>query len=181
MEHFLGHVCTPEWHLQHDAGKQFAETRDGLRQRYPEHAALIDTFGDRHSEMMAGAIEGTVVLLERLAAANVPLFAITNFPAQMYPVAQQRFPFLRSFRDVAVSGYERLVKPDPALFHILLRRNDIAPSRAVFIDDTLRNVEAANALGLHGIHFTSPEALERELRALGLLTEQGQAPSGGCA
>ena len=80
-----------------------------------------------------------------------------------------------------MSGYERLVKPDPALFHILLRRNDIAPSRAVFIDDTLRNVEAANALGLHGIHFTSPEALERELRALGLLTEQGQAPSGGCA
>ena len=118
---------------------------------------------------------------ERLAAANVPLFAITNFPAQMYPVARQRFPFLRLFRDVAVSGYERLVKPDPALFHILLRRNDIAPSRAVFIDDTLRNVEAANALDLHGIHFTSPEALERELRALGLLTEQGQAPSSGCA
>ncbi len=181
MEHFLGHVCTPEWHLQHDAGKQFAETRDELRQRYPEHAALIDAFGDRHSEMMAGAIEGSVVLLERLAAANVPLFAITNFPAQMYPVARQRFPFLRLFRDVAVSGYERLVKPDPALFHILLRRNDIASSRAVFIDDTLRNVEAANALDLHGIHFTSPEALERELRALGLVTEQGQAPSRGCA
>jgi len=78
MEHFLGHVCTPEWHLQHDAGKQFAETRDELRQRYPEHAALIDAFGDRHSEMMAGAIEGSVVLLERLAAANVPLFAITG-------------------------------------------------------------------------------------------------------
>ena len=179
MEHFLGHVCTPEWHLQHDAGKQFAETRDELRQRYPEHAALIDAFGDRHDEMMAGAVEGTVVLLERLAAANVPLFAITNFPAQMYPVARQRFPFLRLFRDVAVSGYERLVKPDPALFHILLRRNDIASSRAVFIDDTLRNVEAANALDLHGIHFTSPEALERELRALGLVTEQGQARSGG--
>ena len=127
MEQFLGTVCTPDWHRQHDAGKQFAETRDELTQRYPQHAALIDAFGERHSEMMEGAIDGTVALLERLAAANVPLFAITNFPAQMYLVAQQRFPFLGLFRDVAVSGYERVVKPDPALFHILLRRNDIAP------------------------------------------------------
>lgn len=169
MEHFLATVCTPEWHLQHDAGKQFAETRDALKQKHPEHAALIDAFGDRHDEMMPHAMDGTVALLERLAAANVPLYAITNFPAQMFPVAQQRYPFLALFRDVAVSGYERLVKPDPALFRILLRRNNMAPSRAVFIDDVLRNVEAANALGIHGIQFTSAEALERELRALGIL------------
>ncbi len=168
MEHFLRHVCTPEWHLQHDAGKPFAETRDELKQRYPEHAALIDAFGDRHDEMFPGAITGTVALLERLAAAGVPLYAITNFPAQTYPVAQQRFAFLNLFRDVAVSGYERLVKPDPELFRILLRRNNIAPSQAVFIDDSLRNVEAANALGLQGVHFTSPETLERELRSLGI-------------
>ena len=169
MEHFLSHVCTPQWHLQHDAGKQFAETRDELKRDYPQHAALIDAFGDRHGEMFPDAITGTVALLERLAAANVPLYAITNFPAQTYPIAQQRFPFLRLFRDVAVSGYERLLKPDPGLFRILLRRNNIEASQAVFIDDSLRNVEAANALGLHGIHFISPEALERELRSLGLL------------
>ena len=169
MEQFLGTVCTPEWHLQHDAGKQFSETRDDLKRQHPEHAALIDAFGDRHGEMMAGAIAGTVMVLERLAAANVPLYAITNFPAQMYPVAQQRFPFLGLFRDVAVSGYERVVKPHPELFHILLRRNNIAPSQAVFIDDSPANIAAANALGLHSIHFTAPEALKRNLHALGLL------------
>ncbi len=168
MEHFLKHVCTPEWHLQHDAGVPFTETRDALKHRYPEHTALIDAFGDRHDEMFPAAIDGTVALLERLAAAHVPLYAITNFPAQMYPIAQRRFPFMTLFKDVAVSGYERLVKPDPALFGILLRRNNIAPSQAVFIDDTMRNVVAANALGLHGIHFTAPDALERELRSLGI-------------
>ena len=168
MEHFLATVCTPEWHLQHDAGKRFEETRGTLKQRYPEHAALIDAFGDRHDEMFAGPIAGTVALLERLAAANVPLFAITNFPSQTYPVARRRFAFLSLFRDVAVSGDERVLKPDPALFRILLRRNDIAPSQAVFIDDSVRNVEAANALGLHAIHFTSPEALERELTSIGI-------------
>jgi 2-haloacid dehalogenase len=169
MEHFLATVCTPEWHLQHDAGKQFAETRDELKLRHPQHAGLIDAFGDRHDEMMAGAIDGTVALLERLAAADVPLFAITNFPAQMFPVAQERFPFLRLFGDVAVSGYERIVKPDPELFRILLRRNNIAASQAVFIDDVTRNVDAARALGLHGIRFTAPEALAQELQTLGIL------------
>lgn len=169
MERFLGTVCTPEWHLQHDAGKQFGETRDDLKRKFPENAALIDAFGDRHAEMMPGAIEGTVALLKRLAASDVPLYAITNFPAQMFPVAQARFPFLGLFKDVAVSGYERIVKPDPALFHVLLRRNAIAPERAVFIDDVPKNIDAANTLGIRGILFTSPEALERELVSLALL------------
>lgn len=169
MEQFLSTVCTPQWHLQHDAGKQFAETRGELKERHPEHAALIDAFGDRHEEMMPHSIDGTVAILRRLSEAGVSLYAITNFPAQMFPIAQARFPFLALFRDVAVSGYERIVKPDPEIFHILLRRNDIAAERAVFIDDVSKNIDAANALGIRGILFTSPDDLEGELVALQLL------------
>ena len=100
----------------------------------------------------------------------MPLYAITNYPAQAFPLAQQRFAFLALFRDVAVSGYERIMKPEAELFRILLRRNNLAPEQAIFIDDSLKNVDAARALGLHAIHFRSADALERELLALGVLS-----------
>jgi 2-haloacid dehalogenase len=169
MERFLGEVCTMAWHLQHDAGRPFAETCAELKLRHPGHDALIDAFGARHAEMTAGAIPGTVALLERLAAGGVPLYAITNYPAETFPMAQQKFPFLALFRDVAVSGRERILKPDAELFRILFRRNSIVPDQAIFIDDSIRNVDAARALGLHAVHFRSAQVLERELLELGVL------------
>ena len=123
----------------------------------------------RHDEMTAGAIPGTVALLERLAAGGVPLYAITNYPAETFPMAQKKFPFLALFRDVAVSGRERILKPDAELFRILFRRNNIVPEQAIFIDDSIKNVDAARALGLHAIHFRSPDQLEQEMLQLGVL------------
>ena len=169
MERFLGEICTMSWHLQHDAGRPFAETCAELKREHPGHAALIDAFGERHDEMTAGAIPGTVALLERLAATGVPLYAITNYPAETFPVARKKFPFLALFRDVAVSGVERVLKPSAELFNILMRRNNLVPGEAIFIDDSIKNVEAARALGLHAIHFRSAEGLEQELAGLGVL------------
>ena len=170
MERFLGEICTMTWHVQHDAGRPFAQTCAELKRKHPGHDALIDAFGERHDEMFDGTIPGSVALLERLSAAGVPLFAITNFPAETFPIAQRKFPFLALFRDIAVSGRERVLKPDAALFNILFRRNDIVPGAAVFIDDSIKNVDAARALGLHAIHFRSADALEQELLALGVFT-----------
>jgi 2-haloacid dehalogenase len=169
MERFLGEICTMAWHLQHDAGRPFEETCPELKRKHPGHDALIDAFAERHGEMTAGAITGTVALLERLSAQGVPLYAITNYPAQTFPVAQRNFPFLALFRDVAVSGVERVVKPSAELFDILLRRNSLAASESIFIDDSLKNVDAARALGLHAIHFRSADLLEQELATLGVL------------
>ena len=169
MERFLAEVCTMEWHIQHDAGRPFVETCAELKLKHPNHGALIDAYGDRYQEMIAGAIDATVVLLERLAAGGVPLYAITNYPAQAFPWAQQRFPFMALFRDIAVSGYERIMKPEAELFRILFRRNNLVPEQTIFIDDSIKNVDAARTLGMHGIHFGSPEALERELVELGVL------------
>ena len=169
MERFLGEICTMAWHLQHDAGRPFAETCAELKREHPGHEALIDAFAHRHDEMTAGAIPDTVALLERLAAHGVPLYAITNYPAETFPMAQKKFAFLALFRDVAVSGVERVLKPSAELFNILLRRNNIVPGEAIFIDDSIKNVDAARALGLHAIHFRSAQELEHELLALGVL------------
>jgi 2-haloacid dehalogenase len=169
MERFLGDVATNAWHLQHDAGRPFAETTAELKLKHPGHAALIDAFAVRHEEMFAGTIAGSVALLERLSAAGVPLYAITNFPAETFPIAERKFPFLALFRDIAVSGRERVLKPSAELFNILLRRNGLTAAESVFIDDSIKNVDAARALGLHAIHFKSADALERDLVQLGVL------------
>lgn len=169
MERFLGEVATMPWHLQHDAGRPFAETTAELKLKHPGHDALIDAFASRHEEMFAGTIAGSVALLERLAATGVPLYAITNFPAETFPMAERKFPFLSLFRDIAVSGRERVMKPSAELFNILLRRNNLTATDSVFIDDSIKNVDAARALGIHAIHFKSTDALEQELRGLGVL------------
>ena len=169
MERFLGEICTMAWHLQHDAGRPFAETCAELKRKHPGHDALIDAFADRHDEMTAGAITGTVTLLNGSRRRACRSTRSRTIRPQTFPVAQRNFPFLALFRDVAVSGYERVLKPSAELFNILFRRNNIVPNEAIFIDDLIKNVEAARSLGLHAIHFRSADELERELSALGVL------------
>jgi len=169
MEHFLATVCTDEWNLMQDAGRPFAQAVAELQVAHPAHADLIDAYHSRWPEMLAGPIPGTVEILRELREDGVRLYALTNWSAETYPLAQSHFPFLDWFRGVVVSGHERVAKPDPRIFAILLERYGIEPGGAVYVDDNPRNVEAARTTGLHAIRFTSAAALRAELEALGVL------------
>ena len=168
MERFLAEVCTNEWNLQQDAGRSWAEATALLRAQHPGQEALVDAFHLRWPEMIRGAIDGTVEILRELREGGVPLYALTNWSAETYPAAEERFDFLGWFRGVVVSGREKLIKPDPRIYRLLLDRFGVDPRQAVYIDDNPRNARAAGDLGMHGIHFTSPEPLRAELVALGL-------------
>ena len=170
MEVFLATVCTHEWNRGQDAGRTFAEGARLLKAQHPGQSALIDAYGARFAEMMPGPIEGTVAILQELRERGTPLYALTNFSAETYPPAFERFAFLRWFRGIVVSGEVGAIKPDPEIFRALLDTYRIDPRRAVFIDDVAANAEAASAFGLHGIRFTTPQALRSELAALGFLT-----------
>ena len=169
MEEFLAQVCTVEWNERQDAGRRFADAVAELLPDHPAKADLITAFGSRFDEMVPGAIEGTVAILAELERAGVPRYGLTNWSAETFPPLRQRFPFLSSFDGIVISGEEGVIKPDPRIFRILLDRYKIAPEEAVFIDDNPKNAEAAAALGIHGIHFRSPELLRRELQQLELL------------
>jgi 2-haloacid dehalogenase len=172
MEHFLANVCTPEWNERQDAGRTFAEATRAL---LPQHAAqleLIEAWCRRFGEMIPGAIDGAVDVLASLKARGVPLYALSNWSAETFPPQRQRFGFLSWFDDIVVSGIERVIKPDPRIFRILLERNGIEPQTAVYIDDVARNAAAAASLGIHGIHFRSPDQLRQELALAGLLPQR---------
>jgi 2-haloacid dehalogenase len=169
MEHFLATVCTHEWNRGQDAGRSFAEGTRLLKAEHPDKAALIDAYFARFDEMMPGPIAGSVEILAELRTRGTPLYALTNFSAETYPSAFARFEFLGWFRGIVVSGEVKAIKPDPRIFHALLDEYAIDPRRVVFIDDVPANAHAATSLGIHGIRFTTPEALRAELAALGLL------------
>lgn len=169
MEHFLATVCTAEWNRAQDAGRRCIDAASLLKVRHPDQAQLIDAYYARFDEMMAGPIAGSVEILAELHSLGMPLYGLSNFSAETYPLAARRFEFLGLLRDVVVSGEVQALKPDPQIFHILFERCAIDPRRAVFIDDTAVNVEAAQQLGLHAIRFSGPDALRRELEMLRLL------------
>ncbi len=168
MERFLAEVCTDAWNLEQDRGRSFAEAVAERVALFPEHEALIRAYDERWDEMVPGAIDGTVEILDELEAAGVPLYAITNFSTEKFALALRRFPFLGRFRDTVVSAHERLLKPDPAIYRLLLERNGLSAGESVFIDDSPKNVAGAEAAGMAAIHFRSPEDLRARLADLGL-------------
>jgi 2-haloacid dehalogenase len=169
LEEFLGRVCTQAWNEQQDAGRPLAEATAALCAEHPDRAELIRCYYERWDEMMAGALDDSVAVLDDLDRRGVPLYALTNFSAETFRIARRRFPFLGRFRAIVVSGEERLLKPDPRLYRVLLDRHAIEPSEAVFVDDSRPNVLAARALGMIAVHFRGADPLRRELTALGLL------------
>jgi 2-haloacid dehalogenase len=169
MEWFLAHVCHSDWNLEQDRGRSFDDGVVEATGRYPEYATEIALYRDRWSEMVAGQIDGSVAILEELHHKQVPLYAITNWNSDTFRATQKRFPFLALFRDIVVSGDEKVIKPDPAIFQILANRNSIALTDSMFIDDSLTNVRGAETVGMKGHHFTSPESLRAALEGHGVL------------
>lgn len=168
MEHFLSAICSPSWNEQQDRGRSFTDAIAELSHRHPAHAALIRAYHERWGEMLQGPIAGTVALLHALHRAGIQLHALTNWSAETFPIAQSRFPFLRLFGEIVVSGQERLIKPDPALFARLLDRINQPVERCLFIDDSPPNVATARVLGFDAVRFESPPQLRQALASRGL-------------
>ena len=166
---FLKTVCTSTWNFQQDLGRSWDEAIAELVSLHPDKAPLIRAFRERWQEMVPGAIDGSVEILETLHGNGVPLYAITNFASDTFVETRERFDFLNRFRDVVVSAEERCAKPDPRIYDIAINRFGIDPKQAIFIDDVEKNVVAARSTGLNAVQFFTPEQLRRDLAAVGLL------------
>ena len=171
MEWFLEEVCHLAWNLEQDRGRTFADAIEEAALRHPDQRAMIEAYHRRWEEMIAGAIEGSVAILEELAVAGYELHALTNWSAETFPIGRARFAFLKRFGTILVSGEERLVKPDARIYQLLLERIAHPAQRCIYIDDSQPNVEAAAALGFDAIRFTSPPQLRAALVDRGLLAD----------
>lgn len=163
MTWFFDTICTSDWNENQDAGYPLAQATADRIALFPEHEDLIRLFYGRWEEMLGGEISGTLKILKKLIP-NYKVVALTNWSNETFPIALDRFEFLHWFDDIVVSGKEKTRKPFKQIYDIALERFDTKPENAVFIDDNLRNIEAANTLGIHGIHYKNPELLIKQLR-----------------
>ena len=166
---FLNNICTSDWNVQQDAGRSLQEATELLVKQYPEHEKWIRVYYDRWEEMLSGAVEETVALLNKLKVDNkYRLIALTNWSAETFPIAIKRFEFLKLFEGIVVSGEEKTRKPLPKIYEILLDRYQLIPKNCLFIDDNFDNIKAAEKLGIHSIHYTSPLLLKEELQKINI-------------
>jgi 2-haloacid dehalogenase len=170
MEKFLADITTSDWNEEQDAGRSLQEGTDLLVSKFPEHEHLIRAFYGRWDEMLGEAFHDTVEIFRQLKeSGKYRIYALTNWSAETFPVAFERFEFLKWFDGIVVSGAEKMRKPTPDFYHILLNRYHVKAGEALFIDDNYRNILAAEKLGIQCIHFTSAEQLEEELKKQGVL------------
>jgi 2-haloacid dehalogenase len=168
LDHFLTNIASQLWHHRQDSGGSTADATADLQAQHPEYAELIAAFYSRWPEMTAGALPASVDVLRELRDAGIRLIALTNWPAETFGPARERFEFFSWFEGIVVSGEEGLAKPDPAIFTRLFERYDVDPATAAYIDDTARHVNTAQSLGMTAFVFTDAVTLRRDFAAVGL-------------
>lgn len=167
-QYFLDEVCSMEWNAQMDTGYPFAKAIEERVALFPEYEEYIRAYWTRWEEMVPGQISGTVDILAALRRQGYPLAVLSNWSEETHARVYQQFEFLHWFDEVMISGQVGRIKPDPAIFRLLLDRLRRPAEECLFIDDSIANIESASELGFQTIRFTSPEALRTALHKLGV-------------
>ncbi|HJR25798.1 MAG TPA: HAD-IA family hydrolase [Acidimicrobiales bacterium] len=168
VERFLAEVCTDAFNAELDAGRDFDDACTELAARHPDQADLVHAW-KRQADMIRGEIEGTAAVVARLVEAGVPRYLLTNMPRWVFDERVAAYPVLQRFGGAVVTGDEGILKPEPAVFELVLSRFELTPGEALFVDDKAANVEAAEAVGFVGHVFVDATTLERTLVDLDLL------------
>ncbi|WP_235295665.1 HAD family hydrolase [Portibacter marinus] len=170
VDYFLENVCHGAWNAEQDRGRSFADAIAIQQKAFPQYKEQIPLYYERWPEMIGGEISGTVELLTKLYhSRQYRLYALTNWSDETFPYAWENFDFLRLFEGILVSGKEKLIKPDPAIYQLLIKRYDIDPGSSIFIDDSLKNVKAAKNELLEAIHYQNPNQLIQSLQKRGIV------------
>jgi len=167
---FFDHVCTPDWNEAQDAGRTIEAGTNILIQQFPEHEVNIRLFYDKWEQMLNGPIQQTVDIFKELKETNqFKFYALTNWSAELFPIALQKYDFLHWFDGRVVSGEENTRKPYKDIYEIMINRYNLTPESTLFTDDNLRNIYPAQELGLQTIHFQNPVQFKNALATFNIL------------
>lgn len=163
-DYFFSHICTNEWNEKQDEGRLIAEATNKLVLQFPDWEQPIRDYYGRWTEMLRGPINESVEIFRQLKeSSKYKLYALTNWSAELFPIALERFNFLHWFDGRVVSGEEGIRKPFPEIYKRLLERYKVNANEALFIDDSLRNVKGAEALEIKALHFKDSQQLQEEM------------------
>ncbi len=168
MEYFLGNICTNEWNANQDCGHLMADATRERVAEFPEYKEPIEMFYANWGTMLHSDIPATVEFLKQVKEAGYGIYGLTNWSHETIHVAYERYPFFSLFDGIVVSGFEKLLKPDPRIYRTLLERYGLKAEECIFLDDNQANVDAANALGIKAFRFTTIDEVRPMLAELGI-------------
>jgi 2-haloacid dehalogenase len=164
MNYFLENVCRYDWNVLQDAGRPLSEATTLLQREHPEFSEQINYYYGRWEEMLGGTIDENVKLIKPLKK-RYKLYGLTNWSAETLPIAMERYSFFKDLDGIVVSGDEKIVKPNPKIYEILLDRYNLEAESSLFIDDNAENIETAKKIGFKTVHFTDGVNLEQLLKS----------------
>ncbi|SHJ46375.1 2-haloacid dehalogenase [Shimia gijangensis] len=167
---FFADVPLHEEHQKVDEGASLRDVFYNLADQTPEWADELRMWHDNWNDLAAPEIPHSVRLLNALKLRGVPVFTLTNFGHDNFPISQEKFGFLKCFDREYVSGRLNLIKPDPAIYAHVEQDCGITPEALLFTDDREDNIATASARGWQTHHFTGPMGWADRLVAEGLLS-----------
>ncbi len=168
IDRFLAEINFNEWNLSQDKGYPFALAVADLSSKFPQYAHLIRAYDVEWEKSITGVIPDTIQILYKLKATGYMLYGLTNWSAEKFSIVRHKYTFFELFEDILVSGEVKLIKPDPAIFNLLLQKIRLQPEECLLVDDSIINIETAKKMGFFAIHFTSPTQLELEFNRMGI-------------
>jgi 2-haloacid dehalogenase len=174
IDNFLAEINFFNWNLSQDKGYPFAQAVTDLSAQFPQYAHLINAYDREWEESITGIVPETVEILYKLKSVGSHLYGLTNWSTEKFSIIRHKYPVFDLFEDIVVSGEAKLIKPDPAIFYMLLQRIHRAPKECLLVDDSAINIETAQKMGFATHHFTSPALLETELQKMGILNSSSK-------
>jgi len=169
MERFFKEVDFMGWNAHQDKGRSFKDGVADLSAQFPHHSHLIQAYHDHWKDSIGVAYTDTVEIMKQLKAKGYPLYGLSNWSAETFPYAQEKFDFFHLLDDMVISGAVGHVKPEPEIFQIMLDKIGRPAQECLFIDDSLANIHQAQKMGFQTIRFESPEQLKATLHELEIL------------
>jgi len=163
-KYFLTEVCNDQWNLQQDAGRSIAEAESELIPKFPHYENEIKMYYKNHRKMIRGIFEESIEVLRQLKNKNYKCYVLSNWSAETFEGIPIDYPFMQLFDGLLISGEDKLIKPDQAIYELAKKRFNLDPEETVFIDDKLENIEAAQKMNFKTIHLTDPKNIEMEIK-----------------
>lgn len=170
LDFFLNEVCPMSWHELHDKGQSMDVTIPKRQKEFPEFSKEIQMWKDDFAKMLFGEISGSIEIVKQLQAMGMPQYILTNMPSELVDICFEPFDLKKYFKDIIVTGDEKIAKPDPAIFELSLKRlGDLSPEEVFFTDDSKPNIITAQKMGFACHLFEGANGLNREMQNLGIL------------
>lgn len=168
IERFLQEIDFKTWNYEFDKGYPFDKGVEDLCQKYPHYAELIRLFDERWMETLGVPFDATVDILNKVKATGMPVYGLTNWSVEKFDLVRPQHQFFDLFEDMVISGKEKIAKPDPRIYKLLLQRNNLNANDCVYIDDSEDNIRAGRKVGLKTIHYQSSRQLKEALGSFGV-------------